>query len=32
MKKVDEVPHTYDWHEFKLDGLLDLDINFDDKI
>ena len=30
-KEADKVPHTYDRHQFKLDGRLDLDINFDDK-
>ena len=31
LKKADKVPHTYDRREFKLDGRLDLDINFNDK-
>jgi len=31
LKEADKVPHTYDRHEFKLDGRLDLDINFNDK-
>jgi len=31
LKKADKVPHTYDRREFKLDGRLDLDINFHDK-
>ena len=31
LKKADKVPHTYDRHEFKLDGCLHLDINFNDK-
>ena len=29
--EADKVPHTYDRCQFKLDGRLDLDINFDDK-
>ena len=28
----DKVPHTYDRRQFKLDGQLDLDVNFDDKM
>jgi len=31
LKKVDKVPHAYDRCEFKLDGQLDLDINFNDR-
>ena len=31
LKKADKVPHTYDRREFKLDGRLDLDINFNNK-
>ena len=31
-KKPDKVPHTYDRRQFKLDGQLDLDVNFDDKM
>ena len=30
-KEADKVPHTYDRRQFKLDGRLDLDVNFDDK-
>ena len=30
-KEADKVPHTYDRRQFKLDGRLDLDINFGDK-
>jgi len=31
LKKADKIPHTYDWHEFKLDGQIDLDINFNER-
>ena len=31
LKKADKVPHTYDQREFKLDGCLYLDINFNNK-
>ena len=30
-KLADKQPHTYDWHQFKLDGRLDLDVSFNDK-
>ena len=30
-KKADKVPHTYDRRQFKLDGRLDLDVDFADK-
>ena len=30
-KEADKVPHTYDRRQFKLDGRLDLDVDFDDK-
>jgi len=30
-KKADKVPHTYDQRQFKLDGQLDLDINFNNE-
>jgi len=30
-KKVDKVPYTYDRCQFKLDGRLDLNINFNNK-
>ena len=28
LKKADEVPHTYDQKTFKLDGKIELDINY----
>ena len=31
-KEPDKVPHTYDRWQFKLDGQLDLDVKFDDKM
>ena len=30
-KKADKVSHTYDRRQFKLDGRLDLDVDFADK-
>ena len=30
-KPADKQPHTYDRHQFKLDGRLDLDVSFNDK-
>ena len=31
-KEPDKVPHTYDRRQFKLDGQLHLDVDFDDKM